>query len=368
MRKFTLLILCFNLLMSCQTSEKRNSVTEEIPEFNEQMALELYHFAFDCIDQEYPNKMGHVMSDAESVVTPQSAHPAFYGCFDWHSAVHGHWTLVTLLHRFPAFKHHDEILQKLQNHLTEENIQKELSYFYDKNNASFERTYGWAWLLKLDQALQDLGSPEAIAMHENLDPLVQHIANKYIDFLYKLSYPIRVGEHSNTAFGMSLAFDYASSYNQKLATAIIEQGNVFYGNDVMYSTKWEPSGFDFLSPSLQEISLMQKIMPFDEFQVWVEGFIPGFEERPSEFFEIAKTNDRSDGKMAHLDGLNFSRAWCLYELGFTLGNVEMIDLATTHFDFSYKTMDKGEYAGSHWLATFAVLALTKAEEGMSKTL
>jgi len=328
--------------------------------FDKNKAHYLYHFAYECIDQEYPNKLGQVLGDDSYLAPPRELHPAFYGCFDWHSSVHGHWTLVTILKSFPDFEFREEILQKLKTNITKENILKEVEYFDDEHNKDYERTYGWAWLLKLDEALLEWNSPEAEEMHKNLEPLVNLVSGKFVEFLDKLIYPIRVGEHTNIAFGMSFAYDYAKKYDSVLAQKIEEKAKEYFWNDKDCPLTWEPGGFDFLSPCLQEADLMQKILPENAFQKWLKKFLPGFEKNPGKFLQPAEVTDRSDGKLAHLDGLNFSRAWCLFEMGNSLENKKMIDLGIRHFNYSYKKMDSGEYAGAHWLASFATYALKKA--------
>lgn len=329
--------------------------------FDEEKADVLYRFAYDCIDQEYPNKPGQVLGDDSYLAPPRELHPAFYGCFDWHSSVHGHWTLVTILKTFPEYKYREEILRKLSHNLTRENILKEVAYFDDEHNKDFERTYGWAWLLKLDEALREWDSPEADELHANLAPLTELISAKFIEFLGKLNYPIRVGEHTNTAFGLSFAYDYARKYDKVLAAKIEEKAREYYMNDINCPLTWEPGGFDFLSPCLQEASLMQKVLPDNEYKRWLKKFLPGFEKNPEKFLIPAEVTDRSDGKLVHLDGLNFSRAWCLFEMGNAMDNQRMKDLGIHHFNFSYGKMDSVEYAGAHWLASFAVYALIKAE-------
>jgi hypothetical protein len=334
------------------------NASENSLNFDEKKVRYLYHFAYDCIDQEYPNKLGQVLGDDTYLAPPRELHPAFYGCFDWHSSVHGHWTLVTILNTFPEFEFRDEILEKLKKNITKENILKEVEYFDDEHNKNYERTYGWAWLLKLDEALLEWDSPEARQLHKNLEPLVELISGKFIEFLDKLIYPIRVGEHTNIAFGMSFAYDYAQKYNAELAQKIEEKAKEYFLNDRECPLTWEPGGFDFLSPCLQEAALMQKILPEKEFQKWLKSFLPGFEKNPEKFLQPAEVTDRSDGKLAHLDGLNFSRAWCLFEMGNSLENKKMIDLGIQHFNYSYEKMDSGEYAGAHWLASFATYTLT----------
>ncbi len=197
-------------------------------------------------------------------------------------------------------------------------------------------------------------------LYDNLEPLVVLIEDKYIEFLPKLNHPIRVGEHPNTAFGMSFALDYAKKYSPKLEAMIILKAREYYLNDKGCPITWEPGGFDFLSPCLQEASLMLKVLPKEEYLTWLDTFLPDFRNNPEGYLEVAEVTDRSDGKLAHLDGLNFSRAWCLYEIGNALENDKMINLANKHFDYSYKKMDSGEYAGAHWLASFALYAVLKS--------
>jgi len=369
MKKILLISMLFLCLFSCKKIEKTNEnstagnnddINYPAPELNEKSASYLFHFAFDCIDQEYPNKLGQVLGDSTYLKEPSELHPAFYGCFDWHSSVHGHWTLLNLLKELPDFKERDSILIKLQKNITKENILKEITYFDDVHNSTFERTYGWAWLLKVSETLQDWDVAEAKQLNENLQPLVTLIEEKYIEFLPKLNYPIRVGEHPNTAFGMSFALDYAKKYSPKLEALIIEKAKEYYLNDKECPITWEPGGFDFLSPCLQEASLMLKVLPKEEFIVWLDAFLPDFRISPEAYLEVAEVTDRSDGKLAHLDGLNFSRAWCLYEMGNALNNKKMINLANKHFNYSYQKMDSGEYAGAHWLASFALYATLKS--------
>jgi len=329
MKKTLIITLLVIITFSCK-EEPKESVTKTQPEtvytkpvLDTKSANYLYHFAFDCIDQEYPNKLGQVLGDATYLKEPSELHPAFYGCFDWHSSVHGHWTLLNILRELPNFEHKEAIWKKLNTTITKQNILKEVAYFDDAHNKSFERTYGWAWLLKVSETLQDWNTPEAQKLNENLKPLVDLIEKKYVEFLPKLKYPIRVGEHPNTAFGMSFALDYAQKYAPQLEEIIIAKSKEYYLNDIDCPVTWEPGGFDFLSPCLQEASLMLKVLPKDEYIAWLD-------------------------------------AWCLYEIGNELGNEKMLQLANKHFDYSYKKMDSGEYAGAHWLASFALYATLKS--------
>ena len=271
--KFTLPVI---LLLFCFAGKSQIQTRLNL---DEKKAEYLYHFAFECIDQEYPNKLNGVLGNHSYLAPPRELHPAFYGCFDWHSSVHGHWTLVTILSEFPDFKYRDKILAKLNKTITKENILKEFEYFNGKHNKDYERTYGWAWLFKLDESLRDMdpmaiGLPKSMNLHENLNPLVELLSTKFIEFLDKLNYPIRVGEHNNIAFGMSFAYDYAKKYDAKLAAKIEERAKQYFLNDCNCPLTWEPGGTDFLSPCLQEASLMMKVLPEKEFKKWIPANMP----------------------------------------------------------------------------------------------
>lgn len=335
------------------------------PTLHEKQATYLQQFAFSCITEEYPNKLNQVLGDRSDLKSPKQLHPAFYGCFDWHSSVHGHWTLVTLLKQIPNLANAEEIHKKLKQHLTQKNLAKELSYFLEPHNQSFERTYGWVWLFKLDEALRTWEHPDAPRMRQHLQPLTLLLENRLIEFLQKLQYPVRSGQHPNTAFALSFAYDYAQQQNRvALLTAIEASAKRYYLQDKRCPISWEPSGFDFLSACLQEASLMQKILTTSEFETWVETFLPSLLKHGELILTPALVSDRSDGKLAHLDGLNFSRAWSLYELGHALNNPKLVRLANIHFNASYQKMDSGEYAGAHWLASFALYAMQKHQQGM----
>jgi hypothetical protein len=352
------------LSLSCSKPSEPTTITEAVvpPAMSSEKAGYLYQFAYHCIDQEYPNKTGHVTASPADLQTPSEMHPAFYGCFDWHSAVHGHWTLVNLLNLYPSFEQSDSIKIKLRTTLTAENIQAEVDYFKFPNK-TFERTYGWVWLLKLAEALEQWDDPLADSLQTNLQPLTDLLEQKMIEFLPKLTYPIRVGEHPNTAFALSFALDYARTFQRsELENLIIERARTYFLEDQGCPITWEPGGFDFLSPCLQEASLMAKVLPTDEYQRWIKRFLPGLLENPSAAIQPASVTDRSDGKLAHLDGLNFSRAWCLYEMSAILENPSLTQVANEHFEFSYDKISAENYAGSHWLASFALYALKKGAD------
>ncbi len=346
------------LMVAC--SERTPPAQEEYLEINQEKATYLYQFAYACIDKEYPHKTGLVWGDESYLAPPREQHPAFYGCFDWHSAVHGHWTLVTILSHLPDFEHREAIIEKLQTNLTAENIRQEIRILEDDHNRTFQRTYGWAWLLKLDEALREWEDPVAIPLRDHLRPLSDLIAGYFVEFLDVLNHPIRVGEHPNTAFGMSFAYDFAQKYHPELAAKIEEKAMEFFYEDRACPLDWEPGGFDFLSPCLQQASLMLKVLPTADFGRWLGRFLPGFERQPSRYLIPADVADPTDGKLAHLDGLNFSRAWCLFEMGHALNNPKLYRLGLDHFQYSYEQLDTEEYMGSHWLASFATQAILKS--------
>lgn len=328
-------------------------------ELSLESATELAHLPLECISQEYPNKLNQVLTDSTYLASPSELHPVFYGCFDWHSSVHGHWLLARLMRRYPDTDLEDSITLIFDRQFTREKVAAELAYFEPSLEKSFERTYGWAWLLKLHTELLDLELNEEHGWTEKLQPLTDFIAESYKKFLPKLVYPIRVGEHTNTAFGLSLAWDYAMRVRDNdLALLIEETVNRFYLNDQNCPVSWEPGGFDFLSPCLQEAELMSKILPKDDFAAWMKKFMPEIFRKDFDL-EPGKVLDRTDGKLVHLDGLNFSRAWCLYSIGNALPSQKekLRKIADKHLAASMPFVAESHYMGSHWLATFLLYAL-----------
>ena len=315
--------------------------------------------AMHCIQKPYPYKTGYVLGSASDVLEPKEKHPAFYGCFDWHSSVHGHWTLVTLLKQYPELEHAAQIKTMLSENLCAENIAKEVQLFSDPNNKNFERPYGWAWLLKLSLELKTWDDPTGKKLASNLQPLSDTIVAQYKVFLSKLNYPIRVGEHSNTAFGLTFAWDYANEFGDyELKNLIEDKAREFYMKDAGCPISWEPGGFDFLSPCLIEADLMTRVLNDTEYKVWLNRFLPGLAEGRLTL-EPAQVADRNDGKMVHLDGLNLSRTWCLLNINHKLGdnNQAIIQLANQHLNSALPHINSGAYEGEHWLASFAVYAL-----------
>lgn len=327
-----------------------------------EQANKLAQLPLDCINVEYPNKLNQTLANSSEIGEPKELHPAFYGCFDWHSSVHGHWTLVSLLKGFPELKKEQEIREKLQASLSAENIQAEVQYFQNAEEGSYERTYGWAWLLKLAEELHTWDDPLARELEQNLQPLTDLITTKFKEFLPKLVYPIRVGEHTNTAFALSLAYDYAKATQKEDFQKLIEKrARDFYLNDDNCPLAWEPSGFDFLSPCFSEIDIMRRVLPENAFRLWMEDFMPQLKTK--EFaLEVAEVSDRTDGKLVHLDGLNFSRAWVLHGLAnqYPKRYSHLKTVANQHISYSFPNLVGDTYEGGHWLGSFALYALQES--------
>ncbi|MGB5462377.1 MAG: DUF2891 domain-containing protein, partial [Aureibaculum sp.] len=320
MIKYSYAIIIICLALSCNSKDNQEEQVVKkveianIPELNLTEAGRLMKLPLHCMDIEYPNKLGQTLGSNEDLKAPKVLHPAFYGCFDWHSAVHGHWSLVSLLKKYPSIENADIIKEKLLLNITKENILEEVRYFEGEHNKSYERTYGWAWLLKLAEELHAWDDPIAGQLQDNLMPLTNLIVEKYIEFLPKLNYPIRVGEHPNTAFGLSFAYDFALALNHEELKALIEKrARDFYMPDQNCPISWEPSGFDFLSPCLEEAAIMKRVLTMDQFRSWIDAFLPQLKDP---YFELAPgiVSDRTDGKLVHLDGVNFSRAWSLNKI------------------------------------------------------
>lgn len=368
MKKY--LIILF-IIVSCNTSKKEQEVKKEtpfieiakIPILNLEQANKLADLPLHCMNTEYPNRLSQTLGGDEDLKSPTALHPAFYGCFDWHSAVHGHWSLVSLLKSFPNIDNAESIKQKLLNNISKENIEAEIQYFYGKHNKSYERPYGWAWLLKLTEELHTWDDDTARILEHNLQPLTNLIVDKYIEFLPKLNYPQRVGTHANTAFGLSFAYDYAITVNdEELKTAIIERAKYFFVNDTDCPMTWEPSGTDFLSPCLEEAALMKRLLPIEEFKIWLDAFLPQLKNK-SYTLAVGEVSDRTDGSLVHLDGVNFSRAWSLYKITDNLPEYSHLkNIANHHINYSLPSIFGDSYEGGHWLGSFAIYALNASNQ------
>ena len=360
------MFLLLLLLFSCKNADEKNNMASildpieiaPIPQLNLVEANRLAALPLHCIEVEYPNKLNQTIGGKEDLQTPQALHPAFYGCFDWHSSVHGHWSLVSLLKQYPDLENSDEIKKKLLKNISKQNIITEVAYFDNKHNKSYERTYGWAWLLKLVEEIHTWDDETARILESNLQPLTDLMVEKYLEFLPKLNYPIRVGEHTNTAFGLSFAYDYANTVNHVELKALIEKrAKDFYANDANCPISWEPSGFDFLSPCLEEAALMKRILSKEEFKGWITKFLPQLSHKNFRL-AVGEVSDRSDGKLVHLDGVNFSRGWSLNKIAEGLPEYNHLkNIANLHINNSLPNVVGDSYEGGHWLGSFAIYAL-----------
>lgn len=355
----------FIWLCACSSGEPEDAKPESDSEFDvaltSQGASRFARLALDCLHREYPNKLNQVLRDESGLKPPKTLHPAFYGCFDWHSSVHGHWMLVKLLKEFPELPEREQIIEGIDQSLTLENIAGEMAYF-ETASASWERTYGWAWLLQLTNELTQWDDPLGQQWAETLAPLAALIRSRYIEFLPRQEYPIRTGVHPNTAFGLSFAFDYAQTVDdQVLRSAIIDAAYRYYRRDVDCPLSWEPSGEDFLSPCFEEAALMARVLPAAEFQRWLGAFLPSLFDAMA--LAPANVSDRSDPKIVHLDGLNLSRAWNLYVLASKLDEEtlagQLRKTAAAHLSATLPHISSEHYEGSHWLGSFAIYALTR---------
>lgn len=333
------------------------------PAFSLAEANKLIELPIHCVATKYPYKPGNTLENAADLSEPITVHPIFYGCFDWHSAVHGYWSMVTLLQQFPDMDKAKVVENILKDKITAENVKTELAFFQKEINKSFERTYGWAWLLKLSETLHNWDNPMAKDLEQNLKPLTDFIVFRYKEFLPKLNYPIRVGEHTNTAFGLTFAYDYAETVgDEEFKQLIIKRAKDFYFQDENCPVNWEPGGYDFFSPCLEEIDIMQRILSPKEFIEWMDRFLPQL-AAINYYMEVGEVSDRTDGKLVHLDGLNFSRAWVLYGLANRFPKyAHLKNLANEHLAYSYPNLVGDTYEGGHWLGSFAIYMLNVLHE------
>jgi hypothetical protein len=321
--------------------------------------------ALDCVHKEYPNKIAHVLSSAADVQAPSALTPAFYGCYDWHSAVHGHWLLVRLARVFPTTPFAADARAAVGQSLTPEHIAAEVRYYAGPGRVSFERPYGLAWLLQLSAELREWDDPDARRWAAALRPLEEAAAARLKDWLPKLSRPIRIGEHDQTAFSFGLILDWAHvSGDTAMADLVAAKVASFYGRDTACPMAYEPSGQDFLSPCLAEADLMRRVMAPDRFAGWLDTFLPGIPTRTRAPWLMPEVvTDPTDPKLAHLDGLNLSRAWMLDGIvrGLPAGDSRREALqaaAARHRESGVKAVTGEHYEGGHWLGSFAVYLTT----------
>lgn len=330
-------------------------------------ASALARLALAGLDREYPNKPGEILRGPEDVLSPRAMHPSFYGCFDWHSSVHGHWLLVRLLRLHPDLSEAAEIRQRLSVHLAAEPLAREAAYFEVRANRSFERMYGWAWALKLVAELRSWEDPQARVWAANLAPLERVLTGLMRDYLPRLTYPVRTGVHPDTGFALALALDYARVVGDAgLESLIVGRARDFYLQDRAFPAAYEPSGEDFFSSGLNEADLMRRVLGPEDFRRWLDGFVPGLRRgRLGAWAVPAAVSDVTDPKIVHLAGLNLSRAWTLQGIAWALepgGRRRRAVEASmrAHLEEGLKYVFSGHYEGEHWLGTFAVYQLTGA--------
>ena len=331
---------------------------------NPAMAARFAAVALANISREYPNKADHVAADDSDVRPARILHPSFHGSFDWHSCVHMHWLLVRLRRRFPSMPQREAIETLLDRSFAIDAIAAECDYLARPHARSFERTYGWTWLLKLADELALSDDESARRWSAQVAPLARAFVERYVDYLPRAQYPIRYGIHPNSAFGLVFALDYARHAGEReLADIASSKALSWFGSDRDVPAQWEPSGADFLSPALIEAELMRRVVGSDPFASWLTAFLPGLARRePASLLTPVEVSDRSDPQIVHLDGLNLSRAWCLRGISEALPaddpRVQIAsEAASKHLSAGLAGLESGDYVGSHWLASFAALAL-----------
>ncbi|MCI5045424.1 MAG: DUF2891 domain-containing protein [Aquisalinus sp.] len=322
--------------------------------------------ALDCVHREYPNKISHVMQSADDVAAPRHLTPAFYGCFDWHSSVHGHWLLTRMLNTQPDSVLAGEIRTALAKSFTSEKMAGELAYYQKEGRASFERPYGIAWYLQLVAELEESNDPQLAEWRETLRPLEKAIVAQVRDWLPKLRYPIRLGTHNQTAFAFGLMIDYARIVGDDAFEAdLVEKTLTFHLNDVNCPLAYEPSGEDFLSPCLMVADLMRRVLSGEDFSAWLSAFLPQIPVDGSpDWLAPGIVLDASDGKLVHLDGVNLSRAWALEGIASALPDGDarkpaLMASSALHRQVGIAAVSDEHYSGSHWLASFAMYLTTR---------
>jgi len=349
-----------------------SAAAQDTVQFDINAAQRFAGLALACVHKEYPNHISHTMNSDGDVAPPRKLTPAFYGCYDWHSSVHGHWLLVRLIRTFPDAPFVQSAREALRQSLTAENIVLEAVYLRGEGRSSFERPYGLAWLLQLVAELREWDDPQAREMAANLHPLEEVVLERLKTWLPKLANPVRIGEHDQTAFGLGLMLDYArGNSDQKFAELVVSKAKQFYLGDKSCPLAYEPSGEDFLSPCLSEADVMRRVLPRREFVPWLQAFLPQLSTNGDDkWLQPVVSPDPSDPKLAHLDGLNLSRAWMLEGIAAGLPKNDnrlpsIIAAAETHRKAGLAAVTGAHYEGGHWLGSFAVYLVTK--RGISRT-
>ena len=353
------IIVCAVITLCAAASQAQNT------QFDIQAAQRFASLALACVHKEYPNHISHTLSSDADAAPPHQLTPAFYGCYDWHSSVHGHWLLARLIRSFPGAPFVQPAREALRQSLTAANIAQEAVYLRAEGRASFERPYGLAWLLQLVAELKEWDDPQAREMAANLRPLEEAARARLSEWLPKLSNPVRIGEHDQTAFALGLMLDYArGSANPQFADLITSRARHFYLTDKHCPLAYEPSGEDFLSPCLGEADLMRRVLPSQEFARWLGTFMPQISTAgDGTWLQPVVSPDPSDPKLAHLDGLNLSRAWMLEGIAAGLPQSDkrlpsIIAAAAAHRQAGLAAVTGEHYEGGHWLGSFAVYLVT----------
>ncbi|MGE5208497.1 MAG: DUF2891 domain-containing protein [Alphaproteobacteria bacterium] len=348
------------------TPPKNAEANSSTGEFGASAAGRFAQLALACVHKEYPNKISHVLNSDSDVAPPRKLTPAFCGCYDWHSSVHGHWLLVRLLRTFPDATFAKSARDALKQSLTAENLKAEAAYLRGEGRASFERPYGLAWLLQLCAELREWDDPQAREMSANLKPLEDTAVERIKTWLPKLSHPVRIGEHDQTAFALGLILDYARGKNDEaLVKLASDSARKFFLSDTNCPLGYEPSGEDFLSPCLGEADVMRRVLPQREFAKWLTEFLPQIPATGSaSWLPVAISPDPSDPKLAHLDGLNLSRAWMLEGILSALPGDDprrpaLISAVDAHRRAGLAAVTGEHYEGGHWLGSFAVYLTTQ---------
>ena len=366
MHKSFVLALCAVVLASCRQAPPVPPAPPDLSPLTAESAANFARITLGCVAKAYPSQPGYVLNAPEDVLLPDVVLPAFYGCYDWHSSVHGHWMLARILRLFPSLPEAPAIIAALDRNLSAGNLVVEAAYFARPGTAAFERTYGWAWTLKLAEELHRSSSPEAKRWEQHLQPLTVAFVKRYLDFLPKQTYAIRTGVHPNTAFGLGFALDYAVALGDApLKALVVARSRDYFLGDTDYPAKLEPNGSDFLSPALVEADLMRRVLPPEEFAKWFDAYLPAMGDgQPGNLLTIAVVTDRSDPQLGHLDGLNLSRAWAMRNIAAALppnarARAVLADAGHTHAVDALQHVATGHYEGEHWLASFAVFLLTE---------
>jgi hypothetical protein len=358
-------MVALHFTLICLHGELRG---EDFPAMGErltdQQVTQFANLVLAGLDREYPNKPSNVVTSDLSVQTPRQLHPAFFGCFDWHSSVHGHWMLIRLLKQYPDCSIGPEVRQRLAAHLTKDLMQAEAAYFDEKENKSFERMYGWAWLLRMVAELHTWEDKQGREWREHIRPLEEVIVALTEGYLPRLTYPIRTGVHPDTAFALAQILDYARAVkDQELEELIVQRAKFFYQADETYPVKYEPSGEDFFSAGLNEADLMRRVLDADTFSNWLDKFLPNLIQGSAKnLLTPVAVSDVTDGKLVHLAGLNLSRAWTLQGISQALpkddARRELLQRsADDHARAGLSYVFSGHYEGEHWLATFSIYAI-----------